>query len=98
MTTSPRQTIQQLQREATGGVKSVMDKFYTELKNLTPVATGNARSQWKRYKDVNIGRGEKQEVISNTAAYIQRLDDGYSKQAPAGIVNPAWEKANKRGK
>ena len=98
MTTSPRQTILQLQKEASGEVKSVMDQFYTELKNQTPVATGNARSNWRRYRDVNIGRGEKQEVISNSVPYIQRLDEGYSRQAPAGIVNPAWEKANRKGK
>ena len=98
MTTSPRQTILQIQKEASGEVKSVMDQFYTELKNQTPVATGNARSNWRRYRDVNIGRGEKQEVISNSVPYIQRLDEGYSRQAPAGIVNPAWEKANRKGK
>ena len=98
MTTSPRQTILQIQKEATGEVKSIMDKFYTELKNQTPVDTGRARSQWRRYKDVNIGRGETQEVISNSVPYIQRLDEGYSKQAPAGIVNPAWERANRKGK
>jgi lipase chaperone LimK len=98
MTTSPRQTIQQLQREASGGVKSVMDKFYTEIKNLTPVDTGRAKSQWKRYRDVNIGRGETQTVIANQVPYIQRLNEGSSKQAPDGIVEPAWERANKRGK
>lgn len=97
MSTSPRTTRTQLQREAGGVVKSVMDRFYTELKNNTPVNTGAARAGWRRTRDVNIGRGEKQEVISNRVPYIQRLDEGASQQAPAGITQPAWERASRKG-
>lgn len=74
-----------------------MDQFYKELKATTPVKTGRARSGWKRFRNVNIGRDETQTVFSNTVPYIGRLDEGYSKQAPNGIVDPAWEQANKKG-
>lgn len=98
MASSAKRTVDQVKLEAASSLKSVMDKFYTEIKNLTPVDTGRAKSQWKRYRDVNIGRGETQTVIANQVPYIQRLNEGSSKQAPNGIVDPAWERANKKGK
>jgi hypothetical protein len=97
MSTSPRQTINALQKEIGGGVNSVMDEFYTALKTNTPVNTGRARAGWKRFRKVNIGRGETQNVFANTVPYIDRLNEGWSKQAPNGIVDPAWEQANKKG-
>jgi len=50
------------------------DVFYDE----TPVKTGNARSKTKL-------RGD---TINANYPYAQRLDDGYSRQSPRGMVKP----------
>lgn len=97
-TNSASQCVNQLKLEASNSLNSVMDQFYKELKANTPIRSGRARSSWKRYRNVNIGRNETQTVFANTVPYIQRLDEGYSKQAPDGIVAPSWEQANKKGK
>jgi hypothetical protein len=96
-TNSASQCVNQLKKEVSASLNSVMDQFYKELKANTPVKTGHARAGWKRYRNVNIGRNETQTVFANTVPYIGRLDEGYSKQAPNGIVDPAWEQANKKG-
>ena len=49
---------------------------------LTPIDTGNARSRTRLHGD----------VIEANYPYAQRLDQGWSKQAPNGMVKPfdAW--------
>lgn len=55
------------------------DKFVA----LTPIDTGNARSRTKL-----VGN----DTIEANYPYAQRLDQGWSKQAPNGMVKPfdAW--------
>jgi hypothetical protein len=52
---------------------------------LTPIKTGNARS--------NTGLVGKNKIVANYP-YAQRLDQGWSRQAPAGMTKPfeAWVK------
>jgi hypothetical protein len=52
---------------------------------LTPIKTGNARS--------NTGLAGKNKILANYP-YAQRLDQGWSRQAPAGMTRPfeAWVK------
>jgi hypothetical protein len=52
-----------------------------ELRAATPIKTGKARSGW------NLVRLNKDEaVISNNVVYIERLNNGSSKQASAHFV------------
>ena len=50
----------------------------TELKAQTPVRSGNARNKTKL-------RGDK---IRSNYPYAERLDNGWSKQAPEGFTKP----------
>lgn len=50
-----------------------------EFKSLTPIRSGNARRR------TNL-RGK--DTIVADYAYAERLDDGYSKQAPRGMTVP----------
>jgi len=54
---------------------------HAEFVKNTPIRTGNAR------RNTNL-RGN---VISADYAYGQRLDEGYSKQAPDGMTKPTEE-------
>lgn len=55
-------------------------EFY---RKTTPIDTGNAR------KNTNYSRSTK--TITSAYPYGARLDDGYSKQAPRGMVDPSLE-------
>ena len=98
MSSKPSDVIRQLKLSASTEFAGVMDAFYKELQKTTPIKSGRARSGWRKYRDVKVGTGGNQTVITNQVPYIERLDQGYSQQAPQGIVNPSWEAANKNSK
>ena len=56
----------------------VPQETYTFFRAHTPVRTGNARRNTILAKDTIIG----------AYPYAQRLDDGYSRQAPDGMTKP----------
>jgi hypothetical protein len=58
------------------------DVFYKE----TPIRTGNARSKTRL-------RGD---TIDANYPYAQRLDDGYSRQSPRGMILPTMQYLRKR--
>jgi hypothetical protein len=57
---------------------TVPDQAYTFFKAHTPIRSGNARSRTVLKKD----------TIVAAYPYAQRLDDGYSPQAPDGMSRP----------
>jgi hypothetical protein len=63
----------------------VMPQLYAEFKKDTPIDTGNARNN-------TFLNGNK---IEATYPYAERLDEGYSKQAPTGMTQPTLEYAKK---
>ena len=85
-----------------------------QLKLLTPVLTGAARSNW--HMDVGApsvqiveaggdiepnAQGytiDKTIFWSNNLPYIKRLDEGYSQQAPAGMTDDAIANTKARAK
>jgi len=60
--------------------KRVVGNMVEELKARTPIDTGNARNSWSSYE---TGNGVN---VENSAEYIQYLNNGSSKQAPARFV------------
>lgn len=61
------------------------------LKIVTPVDTGKARSGWrnkKRYDKFGFTEGE----IINDVEYIDRLNQGHSKQAPKYFIEQVLTK------
>ena len=56
------------------------------FKDITPFKTGNARANTQLNGT----------VIEASYPYAGRLDDGYSKQAPKGMVDPTIEFIDKR--
>ena len=73
-----------LNRDLAKAVRLVSKDLLESLKKFTPVKTGRARRGWKESK---LGRFKYR--IDNKVPYIERLDDGYSKQQPRGISRPA---------
>lgn len=61
--------------------KNLARVAYTHFKKITPIDTGNAR------KRTNLSGTE----IRAQYPYAQRLDQGWSNQAPKGMVKPTLE-------
>ncbi len=65
-------------------VRSIAKDFFTEVKRLTPVRSGLAKRSWKLKR-----KSRSQYAVDNPQPYIDRLDTGYSNQAPRGMTRPA---------
>lgn len=71
-----------IQRQLNKLPDEAYDVFYKE----TPIRTGNARSKTRL-------RGD---TIDANYPYAQRLDDGYSRQSPRGMILPTMQYLRKR--
>lgn len=60
-------------------IKTVPPEALKEFKALTPIRSGNARRRTTL---------KNSETILANYPYAQRLDEGYSKQAPKGMSEP----------
>lgn len=69
-------------------LKKVPQEAYDFFYDQTPIRSGNARSKTKLKKDT---------IVANYP-YAQRLDEGYSKQAPKGMTEPTQKFVDKRVK
>jgi hypothetical protein len=72
-------------------IDEVVDDIYVDLvappPGGTPVDTGEARQSWQVDKSDPL----KPEIYT-TSAYMNRLNEGSSKQSPAGFVEAAIDK------
>ena len=75
-------TITPLLKKQERAIKQIPDQAYKVFVKETPKKTGNARRNTKL-------KGKKQIVADY--AYAQRLDEGWSKQSPEGMVQPTEE-------
>jgi hypothetical protein len=64
----------------------VAPQVYAFFKDTTPIRTGNARSHTHLINNT--------EILADYP-YAQRLDEGYSPQAPSGMTAPTEEYAKK---
>ena len=62
------------------GNKKVVSNMVKDLQDQTPVDTGRARASWETHQT------EKGIAVENTTEYIQYLNEGSSKQAPARFI------------
>ena len=84
-----------------GAITATLFEVDGRLREITPIDTGFARNSWLVTMDENnegnLGANppggealkyslEKVAYINNGAAYIRRLDNGHSQQAPGGMT------------
>lgn len=62
-------------------VNRIKDHAHEEFRKITPIRTGNARSKTNR-----INRG-----VEAAYHYANKLNDGFSRQAPKGMTDPTVE-------
>jgi hypothetical protein len=63
-------------------IAELAEDIYQDAKANTPVRSGNARRSWTK-QVTKTGAN-----INNQVPYIERLEKGWSKQAPKGIIGP----------
>ena len=91
------QTIKQLKAEIDTDLSTFVNNYVNSLKQTTPVLTGRAKAGWKKtYKKGTLGAGRPIPIAQNNVPYIGVLDDGWSRQAPRGIVQPALQSTRKK--
>lgn len=76
-------TIQKVQKK----LEKLPQEVYQEFVKNTPVRSGNARRRTKMRN--------KTEIVADYP-YAQRLEEGYSKQAPKGMTEPTEKFMQKR--
>ena len=93
VTPSAKMVADQIAKAVSDTVRQVSRDLFAEVKRFTPVKSGRARKGWK-FKQKN----KLHYRIANKVPYINRLDEGYSKQAPNGIVRPAVQEVARKTK
>jgi len=90
--------IADLQRKLNQTVRLISQDLFQTVKRTTPIRSGRARKNWKlrQVGQVKAATGNNVYNIKNTLPYIDRLDKGYSKQAPEGITRPAFREVARR--
>jgi hypothetical protein len=64
--------------------------FYEEVKRATPIDKGKARRGWNLYRKDRVWH------VNNRVPYINVLEEGHSKQAPNGMIQPAIRQTLRR--
>ena len=90
--------IADFQRKINQTVRLISEDLFETVKRKTPIKSGRARRTWKmrQVSQVRAATGNNVYEIKNTQPYIDRLDNGYSKQAPEGITRPAFREVSRR--
>lgn len=68
--------------------QDLTDDAYKFFLAQTPVRTGNARRNTSLASTKDSKTGLSKSTIEGDYPYAQRLDDGYSQQAPTGMTAP----------
>lgn len=90
-----RKTRRELENEISRDFSQFASEFVTNLRATTPIQSGNARRGWVNKYNNSVGKSTRFEVAANHVPYIGPLDTGTSRQAPRGIVKPAFDKTRK---
>ena len=76
-----KKDLDKLQKDINKAIVKSMDQTFVFFKMKTPIDTGNARSK-TTYDQRTL-------TIRGAYPYAERLDNGYSRQAPRGMTEPS---------
>lgn len=97
MSSDGRKVFKNLKAEVGRDLDRWVDDLMHNLRTHTPIATGNARKNWvKTFDKKKLGSSSKYSLARNDVEYIERLDEGWSSQAPNGIVEQAIQRTRKK--
>lgn len=97
MATTASGTIKQLRKEVAKDLTGSATELYQEIVRTTPRRTGTASRSWS--KPPKVGDDNYNVTVTTSSLpYIQPLEDGRSKQAPNGFIQPAIDKITRKSK
>ena len=73
--------VDKTEQNAEQAFRALVLDIFRNIQIRTPVDTGRARGNWQVEFD-----GDQSATIFNNTSYIERLENGWSQQAPAGFV------------
>lgn len=85
-----KSTITALEKAVESEISSLGDFTLNTAKKYTAIRSGNARRNWQLDKEKGGF------TVENTVPYIERLDNGWSKQQPRGITKPTLRDIQRR--
>lgn len=88
-----KRVIAELSNDVDQMVRSISTDLFNTVKQFTPVRSGRAKRSWRLRKERKYSY-----EVSNRVPYIDRLDEGYSKQAPQGMTRPALREVLNRAR
>lgn len=74
------------------------DKLFGNIRSLTPIDSGRAGRGWVNKYNGQVGQngGDTTFVLfANKVPYVDILEKGSSRQAPAGMISPALKRTRK---
>lgn len=98
MSDDPKKTVRNLQKEVSVDLDRLFLDITTQLRVATPKQTGKASRGWQKISTVDIEKDSKKTIIQNKVPYIDRLNDGHSRQAQAGFIEDTIKKTTDRHK
>lgn len=95
MSRDPKKTIRDLRVDVHGPINDMARDIYLEIIKTTPKRSGRASRSWTKPEKV---RPEDYNGIITTSnlPYVPRLEEGYSRQAPDGFIQPSIDKITRR--
>jgi hypothetical protein len=91
-----RQTMNSLNAEINTYLNRVIQDLKVELTRETPKKTGRASRGWRQSGRYDVAKQGEQEILRNDTPYVALLEEGRSKQAPHGMINPSIEAVLRR--
>lgn len=95
MASTPKGTIKELRKEVSKDLTGMANELYQEIVRTTPRRTGTASRSWTKPPQVGDDNYNVT-VTTSSLPYIQPLEDGRSKQAPNGFIQPAIDKITRK--
>lgn len=86
---STKTTIDELNKDIEKFIDGFTNTLQSNLKRETPKLTGRASRGWNKPQN---------DTVSNTVPYINRLDEGWSRQKPRGFVKQTIRKTIRQSK
>ena len=91
-----RNVVRELRTEIDSDFRRWLIELEHQLRATTPIRTGQARQGWRNVYGGGFGRGSTYPLFRNDVPYIDRLDQGWSQQAPRGIVEEAVKRTRNK--
>jgi len=95
MARTPRNTIRELNQEIQDPLNRMNLAIYREIVKTTPKRSGAASRSWTTPEKVTP-ENFNGIITTSSLPYVERLEAGYSKQAPDGFIQPSIDRVTRR--